>query len=368
MDTTTKLPIEQFILQSLIDDIDSSSQTEQDDISLPLFTFNNNDNTVDSYSHVHLNKTDNSTNSSSSSDDSTPHTPLSLPSLTLQNILNALTSQKVSIYLQKIVREMKSSELDLLLNELKGNFFSLMIDKNGNYLCSDIFKLCNPFQRQVIIKEIFNYIDDIAIHEYGTHSIQTLIEFASTKEESFLLCSSLCNDFKMSKVALHPRGAYVIQKMIQRFPETIRDNNFNYYLMKIIHLLSIDIFGVCTVKQFALFTKNELTIVQILRIIYKHFFIISKNKFGNYLIQFILKLWWNKCEMFAFKLLIEKSFYELSIDEFSSHIVETYVKLLTIEHKQRLYNDLIQNGTLVSLMNNKFGVYVVNKLVGRFNK
>jgi hypothetical protein len=33
-----------------------------------------------------------------------------------------------------------------------------------------------------------------------------------------------------------------------------------------------------------------------------------------------------------------------------------------------LYNDLIQNGTLVSLMNNKFGVYVVNKLVGRFNK
>ena len=364
MDTTTKLPIEQFILQSLIDDIDSTSQTEQEDTSLPLFNFDNK-NIIKSNSHLHSNKTDNSTNSNSSSEESVPHNHLSFPSLTLQNILSALTSQKVSIYLQKIVREMKSSELDLLLNELKGNFFSLMIDKNGNYLCSDIFKLCNPFQRQVIIKEIFNFIDDIAIHEYGTHSIQTLIEFASTKEESFLLCSSLSNDFKMSKVALHPRGAYVIQKMIQRIPETIR-NNFNYYLMKIIHLLSVDIFGVCTVKQFALFTKNELTIVHFLRIIYKHFFIISKNKFGNYLIQFLLKLWWNKCEMFTFKLLIEKSFFELSIDEFSSHIVETYVKMLTNENKQRLYNDLMQNGTLVSLTNNKFGVYVVNKIVGRF--
>ena len=88
-----------------------------------------------------------------------------------------------------------------------------------------------------------------------------------------------------------------------------------------------------------------------------------KNKYGNYLIQFLLEFWWNKNEMFAFKILIEKSFYEFSIDEFSSHIVEKYIKKLNLENKQRLYREVLQKGIFNILLNNRYGMFVVNKLI-----
>lgn len=360
MDTTPH--IEQFFLQSLIEDIDSSFHQEQEFPSFHPFTYNPSSH---SSSPIYSSKTDNSTNSSSSSEETILPNAMTFPNLTLQNILTALTNQKLSIYLQKVVREMKPASLSFLLNELKGNFFTIMTDKNGNYLCTDIFKHCNAYQRQFIIKEIFPFIDDISIHEYGTHSIQTLIELSSTHEEAILLCSSLCNDIKMAKVALNPRGAYVIQKMLKLFPEEVRCN-FNYFLMKIIHLLSIDIYGVCTVKQFALNIKNEKTIFQFLQIIYKHFFTISKNKYGNYLIQFILQLWWSRNEMFAFRILIEKSFLELSVDEYASHIAEIYVKMVNVEDKERIYKEIVRNGQFGYLVNNKYGMFVINKLVSVF--
>ena len=240
-----------------------------------------------------------------------------------------------------------------------------MTDKNGNYLCSDVFKQCTPLQRRNIIYEIFNHISDIAIHEFGTHSIQTLIELISTPEEASLLCSSLCNESTMQKVALHPRGAYVIQKMISVIPEDIRVH-FNMYLLKVVHLLSVDVFGVCTVKHFALFTKRESTIVQLLNVVYTHFYTIAKNKYGNYLIQFLLKIWWNKNQMFVFKVLIERSFYDLAVDEYATYIVEKYIRMLSYDEKQRIYTELLQKGILTLLINNKYRTLMVSKIVNCF--
>ena len=352
-------PFEQENIQTLIDEMENSSQIEQDDMNFPLFNFQSpNIPEISSSS----NKTDNSTNSNSSGEEAFQPYPISCYSLTLQNVLNAMKIQKAAIYLQTIISEMKPNELSSLINQLKGNFCFLMKDKNGNYFCSDIFKLCTPLQRQCILQEIFNYVDVISIHEFGTHAIQTLIEYISTKEEANLLCSSLCDEMKMPKVALHPRGAYVIQKIINKIPEELR-TNFNSYFLKVVPLLSVDIFGVCTVKQFVLYTKFEPTIIIFLNIIYKHFYVIAKNKYGNYLIQFLLEFWWNKNEMFAFKILIEKSFYEFSIDEFSSHIVEKYIKKLNLENKQRLYREVLQKGIFNILLNNRYGMFVVNKLI-----
>ena len=351
-------------IQTLLDNLDNSSQIDQDDLSLTLFHFNTPTSSFSSlFNSPH--HTTPSTNSNSSTEETTSPNTLALPCLTLQTVLNAMANQKVSIYLQRLIKEMKQSELDSLLNELKGNFFCLMIDKNGNYLCSDIFKQCTHLQRRNIIYEIFNYISDIAIHEFGTHSIQTLIELTSTQEEANLLCSSLCNEFTMQKVALHPRGAYVIQKMISAIPEDLRVN-FNMHLLKVVHLLSVDVFGVCTVKHFAMFTKRENTIVQLLNVVYQHFYTIAKNKYGNYLIQFLLKIWWNKSEMFAFKVLIEQSFYDLAIDEYASHIVEKYVRMLSNDEKQRIYTKLLQNGIFTLLVNNNYRTLVMNKIINCF--
>ena len=119
-----------------------------------------------------------------------------------KDILNALTNQKSSIFLQGTIREMNPIEIANFIKAITGNFTMVMNDKNGNYLCSDLFKVCSPYQRITILKEIFNDIDEIAIHDYGTHPAQTLIELAKTQEEIMLITNSLADQNKMLKVAL----------------------------------------------------------------------------------------------------------------------------------------------------------------------
>jgi len=61
-------------------------------------------------------------------------------------------------------------------------------------------------------------------------------------------------------------------------------------------ILSRDMYGVCAVKKFIAYTKNEVIMNQFLTIIMTNFINISQNKFGNYLIQDFLEKWWNKEE------------------------------------------------------------------------
>ena len=78
---------------------------------------------------------------------------------------------------------MNSIEIANFIKEIKGSFSQIMKDKNGNYLCSDLFKSCTTSQRIEILQEIYSKFDELSIHEYATHPIQTLIELAHTEEE-----------------------------------------------------------------------------------------------------------------------------------------------------------------------------------------
>ena len=48
----------------------------------------------------------------------------------------------------------------------------------------------------------------------------------------------------------------MIQKIINYIPENMR-MEFNYLFLKLFYELSIDIYGISTVKAFILYTKNE---------------------------------------------------------------------------------------------------------------
>ena len=85
----------------------------------------------------------------------------------------------------------------------------------------------------------------------------------------------------------------MIQKIIVHIPERYR-MEFNIMFIKFLSVLSMDMYGVCTVKKFIGYTKNELLMKQILNIILTNFVYISENQYGNYLIQFVLEYLWNK--------------------------------------------------------------------------
>lgn len=139
--------IEQFFLKSLIVDLDVvQEQLDSDEIEeektttgTPKSNFNDNNNIQKCFEEKLI-----------SPNSVCPSRPI----ISSADIFKSLHNQKLSLMIQNIVKSLNAADLSLLLLELKGKYGVLMKDKNGNYLCSDIFKVCNVDQRVSIIKEV----------------------------------------------------------------------------------------------------------------------------------------------------------------------------------------------------------------------
>ena len=277
-------------------------------------------------------------------------------------ILSAFNNQRNTIILQKSLMEASKETIDNIIKEMTGIYSKIIKNKNGNYFCSDLFKVCDKNQRIIILKEICNSISDDCVDEYGTHPIQTLVELSECEEEYKLILSSFNENNKILDASLNPNGSFVIQKIIVHIPERYR-MEFNLKFIKYLCILSMDMYGVCTVKKFIGYTKNELLIKQILNIILNNFVNISENQYGNYLIQFILEDWWNKNEGIFLKKLCISKFHILASNHFSSYICDLFIKLSNYEEKKILMSSLIKDKTLTLLINNNSGNIIINKLM-----
>jgi len=255
------------------------------------------------------------------------------------NILMSFNSQRSTKILQKSLSESPKETIDKILNELSGDFRMIVKNKNGNYFCTDLLKVCDKNQRIKILKELSPTISEDCTDEFGTHPIQNLIELASSEEEYNLLLASFNDLNKILMASLNQNGSYVIQKLIVHIPEKFR-MEFNLMFVKFVCILSRDMFGVCTVKKFIGYTKNELIVKQILNCILTNFVNISGNQYGNYLIQYLLEKWWKTSEGVYLKKLIISKFQVLASNHYSSYICDLFLKLCNTEEKKHLVSSL----------------------------
>ena len=255
------------------------------------------------------------------------------------NIFNSFNSQKSTKILQKTLVDSPKEMIDNILEELSGNFRTIIKNKNGNYFCSDLLKVCNKDQKIKILKELSENISKDCTDEFASHPIQNLIELASDEEDYKLLLSSFNNMDAVLMASLNQNGSYVIQKLIVHIPETFR-MEFNLIFVKFVSILSRDMYGVCTVKKFIGYTKNELIVKQILNSILTNFVNISANQYGNYLIQYLLEKWWKTGEGVYLKKIITSKFQILATNHFSSYICDLFLKLCSSEEKRNLVDSL----------------------------
>ena len=282
-------------------------------------------------------------------------------------ILSAFHNQRNTLILQKSLNEINKDTIDTIIQELSGTFSTIIKNRNGNYFCSDLFKHCDKNQRILILKEISNILSKDCIDEYGTHPIQTLIELSKCEEEYKLILSSF-NDYKsIVNASLNHNGSYVIQKIIVFIPERYR-MEFNVLFIKYIANLSVDMYGVCTVKKFIRYTKNELLIKQILTIILNNFINISDDQYGNYLIQFILEYWWNSNEGIYLKQICISKFHILATNHYSCYLCDLFIKLSNYEEKKFLLSSLIKDKTYSFIYNDNTGNIIINTLIDSVNK
>jgi hypothetical protein len=247
-----------------------------------------------------------------------------------QNILLSFKNQNLTKYLQKNLFNLSKGMMNYIINELSGQFRDVIKNKNGNYFFSDLIKKCDKEQRLIIINEIRSNIYEDCFDEYANYPIQLLFEIASCEEELKLLLSSFDDFNKIIMASMHKYGNYVIQKLIMNIPENIR-KEFNSIFVQLIPTLSRDAYGVLPVKKFINYTKDKKIIKQFINSILNNFISISENPYGNYLIQYLLEIWWNKKEGDFLKKIIISKFQILSKNEYSLHICRFFIQLCNIK-------------------------------------
>ena len=278
------------------------------------------------------------------------------------NILVSFNSQKSTKILQKCLSGASKEIIDTILEELSGNFRTIIRNKNGNYFFSDLLKVCNKEQKLKILKELSSTISQDCTDEFATHPIQNLIELSSEEEEFKLLLSSFNNMDKILMASLNQNGAYVIQKLIVHIPERFR-MDFNLIFVKFVSILARDMYGVCTVKKFIGYTQNELIVKQILNSILSNFVNISESQYGNYLIQYLLEKWWKTAEGVYLKKLIISKFQILASNHYSSFVCDLFIKLSNTEEKRNFINSFNDYKTVGNMKQNKDKIpFYINKI------
>ena len=280
-----------------------------------------------------------------------------------QNIFNAFVDQNATILLQKKLSTLSAEDIDYIINQLKGTFREIMKDKNGNYFCKDLFKECNQEQRIKILSELYQTLSEDCINNYSCHPIQTLIERASSELEYKLILDSFIDYKKMLSSSSTPKGAYTIQKIIERIPDRCRIE-FNFIFSSIIGFTSRDKFGIVTVKKFISETKSDSITDLIMKLIKQNFMNLAVDQYANYLIQFLLEKWINTPEGNEIKNLIFVNFDKLMQKKYSSFICETYIKIISSEEKNNLINTLINTLNIDAIFNsnNNYPKKILKKL------
>ena len=282
--------------------------------------------------------------------------------LNLQNtftkkaILNAFLSQKTTLILQAMINEAPKNVIEKIVDELLGTYSSIIKNKNGNYFCSDLFKICETKQRIIILKELSKTFSDDCNDKYATHPLQFLVEYSSCEEEyNLILCSFY--DYNKSLIAcLDPNGSFVIQKIIKHIPEKYK-MRFNLIFISFITFIIKKKFGVINGKVFIDNIKNEEILNQVITLIIADFINIATNQFSNYFIQHILEKWCNTNIGTKIKKEIIDNFRILYAHKYGRHVCDEFFKLANNTDFKQLINalqlNIINNSNNVNNNNDK---------------
>ena len=279
--------------------------------------------------------------------------------LTKKLIMDSFNNQSTTMIYQKLLMEAKNETIKSIVRDLKGEYRIIINNKNGSDFANDLFKICNQKERIEILEELSPILSQDCNNIYATHPIQTLIEFSSCELEYKLILFSFNDYNKLLFAALNPNGAYTIQKIIERIPERYR-SEFNLIFISFVSFVSKQKFGIITVKKFISCTKNEDTTTKILDYIKDNFMGLAIDKYGNYLIQFLLEKWNNSPEGKEIKDLVIQNFKTMIQFKYSSFICEAFVKIIK---KEKIDINELLNLNNIGKTDNPYSIKIM-KLLG----
>lgn len=267
-------------------------------------------------------------------------------------------TQAGSKYLQRQLQKGQSGIVDIILHEVEQNIAHLMCDAYGNYLCSVAFQACSARQRKRMLEKLAPCVTAIACDKRGTHALQALIGLLSTREEQQLLTSAIQDH--VIELCMDPNGTHVVQRLLYCFVPPCIDCIYFPVVSKLVEVAHHP-YGLCVLKKCISHAKPLRKHQDLLLSgLAQHALDLVQSPYGNYAIQHALEEWGGaRCTPIFHSL--EGWMMQLSIQKFSSNVVEKLFCSAPPDFRARFIAELIENEKMSVLVNSNYGHYVVRR-------
>ncbi|KAF9599448.1 hypothetical protein IFM89_037339 [Coptis chinensis] len=260
-------------------------------------------------------------------------------------------------FLQKKFTEGCAEDVDKIFTEIIGHIVELMTDPFGNYLVQKLLEVCTKDQKNQILHVITRNPGDlvrISLDMHGTRAVQKVIETLRSPEQFSLVVSSL----KPGIVNLmkDTNGNHVAQRCLQHLlPE------YKEYLFEdaIAHCskLAKDRHACCVLQKCLTHCDGEHR-RRLVSGITSDALSLSQNQYGNYVVQFVfeLQLPWVTIGVLD---KLEGSYGYLSMQKYSSNVVEKCLKFAGEDRRPRIVQELVSDSRLDQILQDPYGNYVI---------
>ncbi|KAG6709858.1 hypothetical protein I3842_06G153700 [Carya illinoinensis] len=260
-------------------------------------------------------------------------------------------------FLQRIFDGGTPKDVQIVFNEIVNHVAELMMNPFGNYLMQKLLDVCNEEQRKQIllmVTEEPGQLVRISLDPHGTRVVQKLIETLKTSLEISLVISALEPGFLALVKDLN--GNHVVQRCLQCL--SIENNKF-IFVAATKHCIDLGTHqhGCCVLQRCISHSTGELQ-ENLVAEISANGLLLAQDAYGNYVVQFILEL---RIPSAASKLSsqFEGNYVHLSMQKFSSHVVEKCLDVFNDESRSRVIHELLSVSHFEQLLQHPHANYVV---------
>ncbi|CAL9067662.1 putative pumilio homolog 7, chloroplastic isoform X1 [Musa acuminata AAA Group] len=246
--------------------------------------------------------------------------------------------------------------VDVIFNGVINHASELMIDPFGNYLMQKLLELCSEEQLMqilLVLKDPDNLIR-ISLNVHGTRAVQKLIDTLKTKKQIALVISAIQPGFLDLIKDLN--GSHVLQRCLESF--TPEDNKLIFDAAAK-HCVDIATHrhGCCVLQKCIAHSTGENQ-AKLIAEISANGYELAQDPFGNYVVQYILDLK-NSLAVGNLASQFEGKYVQLSIQKFSSNVVEKCLKILGEDDRATIILELISVSHFEQLLQDPYANYVI---------
>ncbi|KAI4386308.1 hypothetical protein MLD38_004249 [Melastoma candidum] len=259
--------------------------------------------------------------------------------------------------LQRKIAEGPPEVVEKIFFEVIDHMIELMTDPFGNYLVQKLLEVCDEGQLTQILKVVTRMPGDlvqISCDMHGTRAVQKVIEMLKIREHKVMVVNSL----KPGIVTLmkNMNGNHVAQRCLQYLGPAYTQFLFEAAATNCVELAT-DRHGCCVLQKCLSHSGGKERQLLIHEIV-SNALILSQDPFGNYVVQYVFELHVPEVMMEILDHL-EGKFVDLSMQKYSSNVVEKCLKFSGDERRARIIRELIDHPRFDQIMQDPYGNYVI---------